>query len=73
MQELLQRYRETKIIELEAADKKVMHIEKRCEAEIVRKQAPEATKVLLDNVNVFNTDWSELGKEAQGSEISRNC
>ena len=63
IKDLVDKYRERRTIEIESANKKIMHLKEKYEACVVTKQAPEAASEILNGVNVFNVDWDELGNE----------
>ena len=60
---IVQRYRQTRYIEVEAAKSKIIHLAEKNDARKVKKQAPPATLELLSEVNVFSKSETELGKE----------
>ena len=60
---LIQKYRQTRSIEVEAARLKIIHLAEKNEANRVKKQAPPATVELLSEVNVFRNSETKLGKE----------
>ena len=63
LSELIQKYRQTRSIEVEAAKLKIIHLAEKSEAKRVKKQAPPTTVELLSEVNVFKDSGTELGKE----------
>ena len=53
LHDLQQRYRRTRVIEMDEADKKIVHLSEKDMRVRVSKEAPRATRAILDGVNVF--------------------
>ena len=54
---------------MDEADKKIIHFEEKDVSERIKKEAPRATKVILDGVNVFKDNMSTKPEPPEGSKI----